>query len=71
MEHEPNYGLEILRISTMLRRCADNSMEIRQTQNLTGSNGWILDFLYEHEGENIYQTNFSMVISSSMGISAP
>ena len=42
MEHEPNYGLEILRISTMLRRCADNSMEIRQTQNLTGSNGWNL-----------------------------
>ena len=63
MEHEPNYGLEILRISTMLRRCADNSMEIRQTQNLTGSNGWILDFLYEHEGENIYQRDLENTFS--------
>ena len=63
MQHEPNYGLEILRISTMLRRCADNSMEIRQTQNLTGSNGWILDFLYEHEGENIYQRDLENTFS--------
>ena len=55
MNQEIKLGLEIMKISTLIRRCADNSMELEKIHNVTGSNGWILAFLYEHEGENIFQ----------------
>lgn len=56
-------GLEILRVSTLMRRYADNSAELRQSHNITGSNGWILGFLYEHEGEDIYQRDLEDAFS--------
>lgn len=55
MNQEAKLGLEIMKLSTLIRRCADNTMELEQIHNVTGSNGWILAFLYEHEGENIFQ----------------
>ena len=55
MSCEQKLGLEIMRISTLIRRCADNTLPLQQVNNITGSNGWILQFLAEHEGENVFQ----------------
>lgn len=55
MSSEQKLGLEIMRISTLIRRCADNTIPLQQVNNITGSNGWILQFLAEHEGENVFQ----------------
>lgn len=55
MSSEQKLGLEIMRISTLIRRCADNTLPLQQVNNITGSNGWILQFLAEHEGENVFQ----------------
>ena len=63
MNQEHAVGLEILRISTLMRRYADNSAELRQSYNITGSNGWILAFLYEHEGEDVYQRDLEEAFS--------
>lgn len=63
MSQEHDVGLEILRISTLMRRYADNSAELRQSYNITGSNGWILAFLYEHEGEDVYQRDLEEAFS--------
>lgn len=63
MSHEHAVGMEILRISTLMRRYADNSAELRQSYNITGSNGWILGFLYDHEGEDIYQRDLEEAFS--------
>ncbi len=63
MSQEHAVGLEILRISTLMRRYADNSAELRQSYNITGSNGWILAFLYEHEGEDVYQRDLEDAFS--------
>ncbi len=63
MNQEHAVGLEILRISTLMRRYADNSAELRQSYNITGSNGWILAFLYEHEGEDVYQRDLEETFS--------
>ena len=63
MNQEHAVGLEILRISTLMRRYADNSAELRQSYNITGSNGWILAFLYEHEGEDVYQKDLEEAFS--------
>ena len=63
MNQEHAVGLEILRISNLMRRYADNSAELRQSYNITGSNGWILAFLYEHEGEDVYQRDLEEAFS--------
>ena len=51
MSSEQKLGLEIMRISTLIRRCSDNTLPLQQVNNITGSNGWILQFLAEHEGD--------------------
>ena len=63
MSREHALGMEILRISTLMRRYSDNSAELRQSHNITGSNGWILTFLYEHEGEDVYQKDLEEAFS--------
>ncbi len=41
MQQELSIGLEIMRVSTLIRRHADKIMEDNGSQNVTGSNGWI------------------------------
>lgn len=68
MQQELSIGLEIMRVSTLIRRHADKIMENNGSQNVTGSNGWILSFLYENEGRDIFQrdleTSFSITRST-------
>ncbi len=68
MQQELSVGLEIMRVSTLIRRHADKIMEDNGSQNVTGSNGWILSFLYENEDRDVFQrdleTSFSITRST-------
>ena len=48
-------GLLILRTATMIRRKADSNIYMSKVHKITGSNGWILGYLADHENEEIYQ----------------
>ena len=48
-------GLLILRTATMIRRKADSNVYMSKVHKITGSNGWILGYLADHENEEIYQ----------------
>ena len=45
----------ILRTATMIRRKADSNVYMSKVHKITGSNGWILGYLADHENEEIYQ----------------
>ena len=49
-------GLLILRTATMIRRKADSNVYMSKVHKITGSNGWILGYLADHENEEIYQS---------------
>ena len=46
-------GLLILRTATMIRRKADSNVYMSKVHKITGSNGWILGYLADHENEEI------------------
>lgn len=48
-------GLLIMRTATMIRRRADANTYMNQLHKITGANGWILRYLDEREGEEVYQ----------------
>ena len=48
-------GLLIMRTATMIRRKADSNVYMNKVHKITGSNGWILGYLAEHEDEDVYQ----------------
>ena len=48
-------GLLIMRTATMIRRQADANTYMSQLHKITGANGWILRYLDEREGEDVYQ----------------
>ncbi len=47
--------LALRRINQAIRRYVETSEVKQELDHLTGSNGWILGFLADHEGEDIYQ----------------
>lgn len=51
-------GLLILRTATMIRRKADSNVYMSKVHKITGSNGWILGYLADHENEEIYQKDY-------------
>lgn len=55
MEQQPRLGFEIMRLSNMIRRLADSSTDVQKLQKITGANGWILCYLAERQGRDIYQ----------------
>ena len=48
-------GLMIIKTATMVRRHADKNIYMNQLKKVTGPNGWILRYLEEREGEDVYQ----------------
>lgn len=48
-------GLLLMRTTTMIRRRADANTYMSQLHKITGPNGWILRYLDEREGEEVYQ----------------
>ena len=53
-------GLLILRTATMIRRKADSNVYMSKVHKITGSNGWILGYLADHE--NVTRSTVSKVL---------
>ena len=48
-------GKDIHRLSNRIKRNMDANSDHRQLDAITGSNGWIIRFLSEREGQDVYQ----------------
>ncbi|MGN0205223.1 MAG: MarR family winged helix-turn-helix transcriptional regulator [Coprococcus sp.] len=47
-------GLLIMRTATMIRRHADANVYMSRVKKITGANGWIMRYLNEKDGEDVY-----------------
>lgn len=65
-------GFEIRSLSHLIKRHMDHTSAKRYVDNLTGTHGWIIGYLYEHKDEDIFQrdleTKFSIRRSTATGI---
>ena len=53
---KPNcVGKEIHSVGNLIKRQVDNLSSIRYADQLTGTNGWIIDYLYHHQDQDIFQ----------------
>ena len=52
MENKRTVGFEIRTLSNLIRRkvCSSDGAE-----SVTGMHGWVIGYLYEHKGENVFQ----------------
>lgn len=48
-------GKEIHSVGNLIKRRVDNLSSIRYADQLTGTNGWIIDYLYRHQDRDIFQ----------------
>ena len=48
-------GIQLIRISTMIRRELDNQADGELLHKATGGNGWILKYLARNEDHDVYQ----------------
>lgn len=55
MPGKDDLGLLIMRTAIMIRRHADASVYMSRVKKITGANGWILRYLDERDGEDVYQ----------------
>ena len=58
-------GLELLRISTMVRRELDSQTGADQLHKATGGNGWILAYLARNEDRDVYQKDIEEHFSTT------
>ena len=63
MQDKQYIGLEISRISNLLRRNFGRSEMRREMEETTGKYGWIIGYLVEHQDEDIYQKDIESVFS--------
>lgn len=50
-------GLEIRSINNLIRRYFEFSSHRREIETITGNNGWIIGYLSDNAGKDIYQKN--------------
>lgn len=56
MQHrEQHVGIEVRKLSHLIKRCAMKSDAHRKVDKLTGVHGWIIGYLYENRNKDIYQ----------------
>lgn len=48
-------GLELRSLNNMIRRYFEFSTHRREIESVTGNNGWIIGYLADHDGQDIYQ----------------
>ena len=48
-------GIQLIRISTMIRRELDNQADGKMLHKATGGNGWIMKYLARNEDHDVYQ----------------
>lgn len=59
---QQSVGLELRTLSNLLQRQARSSI-IHQTDNVTRTNGWVIRFLAEHAGQDIFQRDLEELFS--------
>ena len=59
---KPNcVGKEIHSVGNLIKRQVDNLSSIRYADQLTGTNGWIIDYLYHHQDQDIFQKDIEEI----------
>lgn len=48
-------GKELHTIGNLIKRHVENLNSIRYAESLTGTNGWIIAYLYDHQDQDIFQ----------------
>ena len=55
MKEKKYMGRELRVLDNLIKRFIDNQMNKVKINRITGSNGWIIGYLRDHEGEPVYQ----------------
>ena len=48
-------GMELRSLNNLIKRYIENSKHFEYAKKITGTNGWIIAYLAENEGKDIYQ----------------
>lgn len=72
MEHRDEVGFQIRRLSKLVKRLVDRVAFSQGEERTTGMQGWIVGYLFENQGRDIYQRDiqeqFSVRRSTATGI---
>ena len=52
---QKDVGKELHTIGNLIKRHVENLNSIRYAESLTGTNGWIIAYLYDHQDQDIFQ----------------
>lgn len=52
---QKDVGKELHKIANLIKRHVENLNSIRYAESLTGTNGWIISYLYDHQNQDIFQ----------------
>ena len=58
-----NVGFEIRTLSNLIKRHVDNSPFHEKEKRVTGTNMWVIIYLAEHSGENVFQRDLEQKFS--------
>ena len=65
-------GFDIRTLSILIKRYIDGSATKQYVDNLTGTHGWVIGYLYDNRDHDVYQrdleTQFSIRRSTATGI---
>ncbi len=48
-------GMELRSLNNLLKRYVENSQHFQYAKKITGTNGWIIAYLFENEGNDVFQ----------------
>ncbi|WP_422485456.1 MarR family winged helix-turn-helix transcriptional regulator [Gudongella sp. DL1XJH-153] len=48
-------GMELRSLNNLLKRYIENSQHFQYAKKITGTNGWIIAYLFENEGTDVFQ----------------
>ncbi|MGM0395860.1 MAG: MarR family winged helix-turn-helix transcriptional regulator [Bacillota bacterium] len=48
-------GMELRSLNNLLKRYIENSQHFQYAKKITGTNGWIIAYLFENEGRDVFQ----------------
>lgn len=58
MPNSREIGLEIKRVSNLIRRDIERNMKKKETVPESGIHGWAIDYFYENKDKDIFQKDF-------------
>jgi len=48
-------GMELRSLNNLIKRYIENSQHFQYAKKITGTNGWIIAYLFENEGRDVFQ----------------